>query len=369
MQCFDEVRRIEQDMLDTCYDAILQKPPAPRLTIGARWFLFFVTLEMDKERALYIGKHIIDMSLKDEKFFDALAFMLILKSNFINSSLYQWSYRKVMNICHCNFAKAKEIVGTAFALGWLEERATKDGKKYIVAKKLHTRYEDKYIFHVVDSSAGKQIFISRKNKPLKCIASNSAKNKMARLIVSIHNNRADEYCVTRERNKKNTQTFKEVKDIILEAVMLGFLVRCQKSLIAVNTSSGKEATNGYLKQFAEGYQKNGVSYERLAKLYGRLNLSRHQISRLVHKMKRYGLLTYKQAKCPYLTLGEEENMEWWMFNRINPETGKKECLLPRCWRNTHKDIYTYNIYNGNIYETRAIVLKKRNKPHKCKKAS
>ena len=59
----------------------------------------------------------MDMSLKDERFFDALAFMLILKSNFVNSSLYQWSYRKVMGVCHCNFAKAKEIVGTAFALG------------------------------------------------------------------------------------------------------------------------------------------------------------------------------------------------------------------------------------------------------------
>lgn len=324
---------------------------------------------MDNRRTLYIGKHVIDMSLKDERFFDALAFMLILKSNFINSSLYQWSYRKVMGICHCNFAKAKEIVGTAFALGWLEERETKDGKKYIVARKLHTRNEDKYIFRVVDSSAGKQIFISRKNKPLKCLTSDSTKNKMAKLIVSIHNNMEDGYCVTRERNKKNAQTFKEVKDIILEAVMLGFLVRCQKSLVAVKTSSGKGATNGYLKQFAEGYQNNGVSYERLAKLYNRLNLSRHQVSRLVQKMKRYGLLTYKQAKCPYLKLGEEEVSELRMFYRINPETGKRECLLPRCWRNTHKDIYTYNIYNGNIYETRAVVLKKRNKPHKCKKAN
>lgn len=318
---------------------------------------------MSATRTINIGESTINKAIKGQKFFDALTFVLKLKATYHNSCLYQWSINKVAELCHCNKQKAKEVISTAFKMGWIKERITNKGRE-IYAPRLYNKKESTFVFQITDSKAGKQIYIGRFNKRLKHIKGDAKEDKAVHFIVSLLNNGLDEHCQRREKNKKKPQTFSNVRDIILGIIILDYIKQYEKQLNTPLTSSRMGASDSTAKKSTTDYLMYGLPIEWFKRRFNGLNLSAYQITRIIHNLKRYGLLNYKRAKHVYLKLKEGDDLDISRFDRFNERTGRVENVFGRCWRDKRGDPDTYYIYEAYIYKTNAMTTRKSHKPHK-----
>ena len=161
---------------------------------------------MSTYRKLKIGKTQIRKSATDPDFLEAFAFSLIIKREYVNSIMYDFSIRKVMSTCGCNYAKAIKIINDAQKFELVKIQTYKhDGKqrKCLVAKHLYNlKGVIVELFICNNEQAGKKLFLATNNV-----------------------NTQKKY----ECSKKE-QKFKDVKDLILMSALLPSLWRYTKSI-------------------------------------------------------------------------------------------------------------------------------------------
>ena len=119
-------------------------------------------LEFMNERVIFISlKHILNAA-HNKEYCDALAFALSIKAAHRNSMLLNYSWRKIMSLCHCNLDKAKKLRDNAMDFGLI--RITEDGK-HIIANKLHNAANKKHdwcmSFYVHDDGNEKRISLCK----------------------------------------------------------------------------------------------------------------------------------------------------------------------------------------------------------------
>lgn len=323
-------------------------------------------------RTISIDYIVVQDAINSWENLDALTLVIQLKANFINSALYQWSYRKVMAMCHCNFSKAKEMVRTAMKKGWVKEKVTKSGNKYLVARKLTNRDNKKIIFHIAKSESGVQIYFSRKrfvsNKGLK---GESDDCKIVKMILDTYAN-SDMESYFKAKNKKTRQSFKDIRQKILEAIFIEYIQKLQKPL---NSSSrrGMGVKKEVKNKFYEEYKKHGVSYKKIAKQYGKLGLTEYQVSNIAHSLKKQGLIKICKANELFFTETEKDFCEDAIsfFNNFNVWNDEKQVIencFNRCFHNKYVEHEPnerlYYIRNARVYHSNAVVI---GFPQKAKK--
>lgn len=288
-------------------------------------------------RLISIDYLIVQEALKSKKTFDALTFVLQLKANYANSAMYQWSYRKIMSVCHCNFSKAKEVVSTAISKGWVVEQETKEGYKYLVAVKLTRAKQNKLVFQVAESKAGVQIYFSKKQHvSLRGLRGDSKEQKAARLVLtSLAACDFDSYA--KAQKATTIQSFKDVRHKILEAIFLKYVDRFEDS---PNTNHRRSV--GVNKKanttFHETYKMFGVSYRTIAKQFGNLHLTEYQISNIVVPLKKQGLVRTNKANCLFFkeVAGINDiSDDFSEFLTLDEETGKVKNEFRRCFHNKY----------------------------------
>lgn len=288
-------------------------------------------------RSISIDYLIVQEALKSEKTFDALTFALQLKANYANSAMYQWSYRKIMSVCHCNFSKAKEVVSTAISKGWVVEQETKEGYKYLVAVRLTHAKQKKLVFQVAESKAGVQIYFSKKQHvSLRGLRGDSKEQKAARLVLT--SLAAYDFNGYAKAQRATTiQSFKDVRHKILEAIFIEYIQRFQKSL-DTKYRSGVGANEEAVRKFGETYKTCGVSYKKIAEQYDGLRLTDYQISNIVTSLKKQGLLHVNKANCPFFkeVVGQNDiSNDFSEFMVWDEKAGKAKNEFNRCFHNKY----------------------------------
>ncbi len=293
---------------------------------------------------------------------DALTFCLILKANYTNSALYQWSYRKVMSLCHCNYAKAKQIVATAIEIGWIVEKETKKGYKYLVAVKLSHKKQKKLVFQIAESEAGIQIYLSRKRfVSMLGVKGDTEEQKAAKLVLQSYQ-ACDIESYNKAQRAKKPQLFKDVRHTILEAFFIDYIQQFQPSLNAYH-QRGMEAGNDAEMKFAESYSQHGVSYKKIAEQFGGLHLTTYQIANIVHSLKKKKLIHINKANCPFFKEIPEVNDisdDFHEFDVCN-DNGVVKNQFNRCFLNKfvkcNAEERCYYMRYARVYRSNANVSK------------
>lgn len=349
-----------------------KKSALPLSTLGKAVFLFYRLPQLDEKqcsqqlasmRSVSIDYIVVQQAFQSTKALDALTFVLQLKANFTNSAIYQWSYRKIMSLCHCNFAKAKEIVSTAIKLGWVVEKETKEGYKYLVAVKLTHKNQKRFVFHIADSKAGIQIYLSKKRfVSMRGLRGQNEEQKAARLILQSCA-ACDIKSYDKAQKAKTAQSFKDVRHKILEVFFIDYIQQFQPSLNAYN-QRGMETNGDADMEFAESYSKHGVSYKKISEQFGNLHLTPYQIANIVHSLKKQGLLRINKANCPYLTEVPGKNDlsdDFSEFDVWNEDKGVSENEFNRCFLNKYVSCNAgercYYKRFARVYRSKAVVTK------------
>ena len=319
------------------------------------------------KRSVSIDYIIIEKALKSKSALEALAFVLILKTNYTNSALYQWSYNKVMNLCHCRKDKAKDIVTTAMKMGWVVEKHTKEGHKYLVAIKLSHKNQDRLVFNTANSKAGLQIYISKKQKSsLLGLRGSSDEQKSARLILKCWD-ASDMESYEKAKKSITVQTFKDVRQKIVEAYILNYLKSLWNPLNTC-TEGRMGAVNKDALTFARKYMSHGVSYTKIANKCGKLGLSEYQTSRIVKSLRKDGLIRCHKASELFFVEKEGINdidEDFSQFKVFDDNSGQVIDMFPRCYRNKWVKCKPgerhYYIKRAVWYEVTATVSKPKRK--------
>lgn len=150
------------------------------------------------QRSVKIDKQMLRRAATDDDYRCALVLSLVIKREFVNSVMYDFSIRKIMQMCGCNYSKAVKSIDSGIKYGLLRIKTdTHCGKerKHLTAKHLYNEYGVVVKLSIASANNGKWLYIENDQ------FTNEAKY-MAKL------------------KKGERQTFKDVEDKIKMANML-----------------------------------------------------------------------------------------------------------------------------------------------------
>lgn len=315
-------------------------------------------------RKLYIDKSIMKKCNGNNNMLLALALMLCIKRDFVNSVLYDYTTTKLMAICHGNHHAVKTALETAFQIGYVTSISYKDKKKEhknLSVKKLRSINEKQYFqFFVTENKTGDKILYFKSTE--KDINSKSI-----------------------AQNTCGPQTFKQVCGMIMFAISAKVIRRQNKFVDAYAATNGKTIAESMRRVFGSPVFKatvtpvnSGISYDKLAKRTKIEGMSRWKMIRLIKQMKEMHLIDFEHNQIalanftPGLFYDENDHkrlerallhgeMDWddhYSGKRVNSlfhtYTGKNEtaCMFFRRLGNSYKLTSSILVYNRRRLKVR-----------------
>lgn len=325
-------------------------------THGQRRY-FFISMA----RRINIGVKKIKMAIESDSYLNALTLATMLKMSYTNSVMYNWSYRKIMATCHCNFAKAKEILDNGIRSGLIYIQ-----NGHIHARRISQSIGKNAVFHIVYKKGEPQLFMKRSN---------------TYLIKRLHLNHIDldspvnyeklikfeQYSCDSEHlgmflNDGHIQTFNDIRRTILKAAILLYLKNWRKLFDVFNHQFGMKGQKAY-GEFGRqhtNYLNTGISYQALADRLEGIRMSRYQISNLVQELVKEGLVTSKKSSVRFIDLHWEEEHAPITLNDFkiqNPRLQKTVNMAGQVYPGKLGMVGMYFRRMGNIYELNEAVWK------------
>lgn len=260
------------------------------------------------KRLLISVKH-IQQAARNKDYCDALAFAIAIKASHRNSMLLNYSWRKIMSLCHCNLDKAKKLRDDAIDLGLI--RVTHDGK-HIVAVKLHNIDNKKHDwcipFFLHNTCHGNLISLSNSN------------------------------------HGKDYQTIKYTSDLILHAAIANNINGYNRQLNTWQIRAKKRKTTSHYKDVVEGKyiggkrydvdergitmplpSEMGYSHAKMLKNIFNNSIGLSKLKSLLQQMKKDGHLRIRRSHIHHITIKYEERLELeHYYPIINEATGERE---------------------------------------------
>jgi len=295
----------------------------------------------------------LNKAVESERNLNALTLSVIIKMNYTNSVMYDFSIRKLMRTCHCNYAKAKEILEDGLSSGLVYI----DGN-HLRARKISRGGRKNAMLHIVHKEGGPQIFLKRDNSDLIRRLHYSSdiedewekERKLEQMTEYLCD--ADRYLQFRSDGKK--QTFRDIHDVILKLSILHQLRNWRKMFVTFNRKYGKKEHSRVNEKGMESidYLNAGISYQAIADRHDGIKLSRYQISRLVKSLIESGLITSKKSITKFLDFDyeiEHEQLTHEDFIVPNPRLMKHVYMGGHVYLGKGKNYSKFYRRMGNIY--------------------
>ena len=308
-------------------------------------------------RKIYISIDNLKNMCRDKQALDAYTFAVMLKARYTNSVMYGWSYRKVMQLCRCNFAKARQIVRDAMEMHLINEitLGRDGGIKCIIANRLCNSREDSTALYIAASPGMSTIYIETFNKTVK--RGKEPVSKAEAKTLGMYNNwlmRQETKSYRKASRNKTPQTLSDVRTILEQYVLLLHLADMQgksnehkvspmSSKPAIKKAKQAEARADWEREYAS----HGVSYESLSELFGHA-LSRYQVMQLMLKLCNDKLVKRRKAKSLFFQ-DEEELPDPDKCYVYNDSKGCEEWVFPRLRRDKFKKGGSWYLYYAYMY--------------------
>jgi hypothetical protein len=303
-----------------------------------------------------------DRAILSRRYLNALTFAVIIKLHHTNSVMYDWSLRKVMSTCHCNFIKAKEILDDGLHCGLIKIR-----NGHLHAGRISDRKGKHAKIHYIDNKGVPVAFLKRDNSDLlqkihydKEASEKIREKKLLKMIKCL----VDINGINKALSSDKPQTFSDIRKMILKTVILLYIINWRKMYDVCKCQYGMKVHNDIDDRGMESinFLNSGLSYQAIADRLEGIGLSRYQVSNLVKSLIDDGLLTAKKNVVRFLDFSTEEaegGHRFTLADFVVPNPRKLRNVNMGCHVYLGKGKNTGILFRqmGNIYQVHADVWK------------
>ena len=302
-------------------------------------------------RKLYISINLLHNCCNDDKLLQAIALVLCIKRDHVNSIIYDYTLDKVMNVCHGNYKNIKGALSTAIKSNFVQETYYKDTHKNLSATKLTDEKDKKYVsFHVtINKSGHKVLYFKSTEKGI------------------------DSKKETQETT--GPQSFKEVCDMLRSAIAMLCVGNFGKYADTYAAANGRPKGESMRRAIADPTQpeditplNTGISYQRISEFFKSGNMSRWKVMRLINNLRKKHLISSKH--CQLLlhnydpTLPEYDANPYKYFrdladgvlNWIDKRTGETVIATLHSYLGKGKQTYMLFRPTGNMYSITGSII-------------
>ncbi len=226
-------------------------------------------------KKIKISKKAIWECQNSRKFRRAYALAVIVKFNYGNSVVFNWSPNKLTSLCHAKFSTIKEAAETAIEMGIASDTVfTKSGKEHrnLLFNKIHgDSPEAAFLFATTNATGHLVIYLENKERTNRLAAESS----------------------------EGAQSFKSVCDILAKLAIL-LDARVHEKIVNSSKQEKSSSLEDNSQEYQNGLEKityanSGLTYRTLARKFGDGSYSERQIGKMVREMKRDRIIDTRQS--------------------------------------------------------------------------
>lgn len=305
-------------------------------------------------RKLYIDKKLLKECNSNGNLLLAIALMLCIKRDYVNSKVYDCTISKLMQICHGNHHSIRIALDTAIEKGYAEETTYTRKKKVhknLDAKKLRSLDEPIYAqFCVTVNQTGHKIIYFKSNEK----GIDSKKTAQA---------------------SSGPQTFRQICNMLKKSVTAKEIRRYIKYINAhaakvakSNAESMRYGANGPIFNFEITPFITGISYKRISENLKSKGMSRWKVMKLIRELQKDHLIEIQHNTKPIANftpgLFYDENERNMLVDALlehkmdweDVRTGSNVSAREHAYKGKNESACTYFRRFGNSYRFTGSIL-------------